>query len=502
MNYQELLHSPLIPRQIASLIRKGARSSVPVFILGEKGTKKEVIARIIHAAGEWKSHPFLKLDCSTFAEESFSAELSRLFREIDYGQVPATLYLKDVDSLARPSQMKLLKLLEQRVFQDEGGQKEVRNLRVISSSDEVGGGVQEGKFSSDLYERLSMLLIPLPPLRDRTEEIPSIARYMLSRNADQMKLGATDFSDEVLHLFRNYWWPGNLKEMERVIIRSAHLSEGGRIKKRDLIFEVATGKDSFLSFPKGIDFHKTPFHETNLLSFFIELVHRIKNPLVSVRTFTQLLRERFDDGEFRDYFYRIVTQDIERIDTVLEGLLNYIRISIPVEKADTVRSILEEILKSHESRLQEKKISIIKKLEQDLPETTLHDEQLRYILDSLLRYALPSISANGSIGFLTKLSHEDGRSIEMVIVFDGCRKPTEQIEKVLGIPVREEEAVELELRLVQEIVQKNQGVMMYRVNEEKSRTRISLRLPVERRKVVYYPSPLDRRRSREEHSSG
>ena len=90
----------------------------------------------------------------------------------------------------------------------------------------------------------------------------------------------------------------------------------------------------------------------------------------------------------------------------------------------------------------------------------------------------------------------------MVIVFDGYRKPTDQMEQVLGIPVRQEEAVELELRLVQEIVQKNQGVMMYRVNEEKSRTRISLRLPVERRKVIYYPSTPDRRRSREEHSSG
>ena len=183
MNYQELLHSPLIPRQIASLVRKGAQSGLPVLILGEKGTKKELIARIIHDTGEWKSHPFLKVDCRSFLGEGFAGELSRFFKKIDSGRVPATLYLKEVSWLDRTSQVRLLKLLEEGIFQDDDREKEVRNLRFISSSsDHVGRKVREGEFSSDLYERLSTLLIPLPPLRDRTDEISSIAQYILLRN--------------------------------------------------------------------------------------------------------------------------------------------------------------------------------------------------------------------------------------------------------------------------------------------------------------------------------
>lgn len=488
MNYQELLHSPLIPRQTACLVRKGALSGVPVFILGEEGTKRELIARIIHDAGDWKPHPFLKLDCRSSLEAGFVGELSRLLKEVDYGRIPATLYLKEVFCLDRTSQARLLKLLEEGIFQDEGPPQKVRNLRFISSSDHLGKKVREGRFSQDLYERLSTLLIPLPPLRDRADEIPSIARYILSKNTDLMKLGTTKFSDEVLCLFRNYWWPGNLKEMERVVIRSAHLCEGRTITEKDLFFEVSREEDSFLSFPKGVQFRHPSLHGANLASFFIELVHRIKNPLVSIRTFTQLLDQRFDDGEFRDSFYRIVNQDIERIDTVLEGLLNYIRISIPEEKVNTIQSILEEVLGSYGTQLTERRIRVLKKLDKGIPETTLHDEQLKYIFHSLFGYMIPSISTEGTMGVLGRSSHGDERSIEIVIAVDGFRKAVERMEQVLGIPVQNDEVVELELRLVQEIVRKNQGTIKYEVNEEKSRATILLKLPVERRKVLYYPS--------------
>ena len=234
--------------------------------------------------------------------------------------------------------------------------------------------------------------------------------------------------------------------------------------------------------------------------FLIELVHRIKNPLVSVKTFTQLLREKFNDAEFREHFYRIVTEDIEKIDSVLNGLLSYIKINTPIEKKDTVHFILEDVLKKHEIQLEDKKIKIFKKFEKDLPETIVHDEQLRYILNSLLQYAIPSIPPNGSIGFLTKsfdlptqtaddkkLLQKDGRYIEILIVFTGYKKPVEQFETVLGIPaVQKEEAIELELRFIKEIIQKNQGMMKFEVNEKKPRTLISLKFPIERRKVIYY----------------
>jgi nitrogen-specific signal transduction histidine kinase len=222
--------------------------------------------------------------------------------------------------------------------------------------------------------------------------------------------------------------------------------------------------------------------------------------LVSVKTFTQLLREKFNDAEFREHFYRIVTEDIGKIDSVLNHLLTYIKINTPIEKKDTVHFILEEILKRHELQLQDRNVKIFKKFEKDLPETTVHEEQLRYILDALLQYALPSIPPSGSIGFLTKSldprteaadanksQRKNGGYIEILIIFTGYKKPVEQFESVLGIPaLQKEEAVELELRLIKEIIQKNQGMMKFEVNEKKPRTIVSLKFPIERRKLIYY----------------
>ena len=136
--------------------------------------------------------------------------------------------------------------------------------------------------------------------------------------------------------------------------------------------------------------------------FFIELIHRIKNPLVSIKTFTQLLGEKLNDVEFRDCFYRIVTEDIDKIDSVLNGLLNYIKINTPIQKTETIHVILEEILKTFEGRLEKRKIKVFRKYEKDLPETSIHDEQLRYMISSILHYAFPTIPPDGSIGFMTK----------------------------------------------------------------------------------------------------
>jgi len=152
--------------------------------------------------------------------------------------------------------------------------------------------------------------------------------------------------------------------------------------------------------------------------------------------------------------------------------------------------------------LEDKKIRVFKKFEKDLPETVVHEEQLRYILNSILQYALPSIPPQGSIGFLTKslslqkgigedenLEEKDGRFVQIMIVFTGFKKPGEKFDSILGVPaLQQEEAIELELRLVKEMIQKNRGVMTLDVNEKRPRTLISLKFPMERRKVIYYPS--------------
>lgn len=511
MNYQGLLRSPLIPSSIISVTQKAVHNNVPVFIQGEQGTGKELIAKAIHHSGDWKYYRFYRIDCKILGEDGFVDQLSRLFKETNWGAIPATLYLKEVGRLEQPDQFRLLELMEDGVFQNGTENKAIKNLRVISSSSEnLKEKMAQGKFSEDLYHRLNILSIYLPPLRDRAKEISSIAQYLLEEHSKTMKINQLGISNNVLTLLRSYWWPGNLKELEQVIIRSAIFSEGKNLMEKDLLFETENESSAFLHFLKKVGVNPPEFtplglssdqHANSLSLFLIELVHRIKNPLVSIKTFTQLLRNKFSDVEFREQFYRIVTEDIEKVDGILNGLLSYIKINTPLEKRDTVRFILEDVLRGHEEHLENKKIKIFKKFQKDLPETVVHDEQLKYILNALLQYAIPSIPPNGSLGVLTqsfegakeisngkKILQRDGRYIEILIVFTGYKRPIETFQTVLGISdIQKEEAMELELRLVKEIIQKNRGMMKFQVNEKRPRTIISLKFPIERRRVFYYP---------------
>ena len=245
----------------------------------------------------------------------------------------------------------------------------------------------------------------------------------------------------------------------------------------------------------------SPSHVFFLYSFFTEVVSRVKNTLGSIKTFTHLSRDKLDNMEFKEYFLKLINEDVEGIESVLNSLLGYVKINTPVIKSNTVHLVTEEALKKHESRIEERRIRIVKRFEQNLPETIVPEQQLRYILNSLVEYAVALTVPKGSIGFLTKISviekeideaqtlfQKDGQCVEIVIVFTGPRKRAEQFETVLGTPpVRKEEVVDLKLLLVQEIIRKNRGIMKCDVDEKKPRTYMSLRFPVERRRVVYYP---------------
>lgn len=514
MNYPDLIHSPILTPEMARLIQKCAINNAPVLILGEQGTGKELIAKTIHQAGDWKSYPFYRVDCRILRANDLFSQLRLHFEEVRFGMTPATFFLNEVGCLSPMDQLKLLELVEDGLFKNGVETKTIKNIRCLfSSSENLQDKVERKQFSEDLYFRLTTLTIHLPALRDRPREIGAIAQYLLEEHAKQLKIKKRGISNHVLRRLETYWWPGNLKELERVIIQGAILSEGDTIMEKDLLIQNGAEKHSFYSFikqaetkpiePPKSDLQRNQNNGLNISDatlFFIELVHRIKNPLVSIKTFTQLLRNKFHDPEFREYFYRIVTEDIEKIDGVLNGLLNYIKVNHPIEKRDTIHSILEDVLKQNGEQIENKKIKLFKKYEKDLPETILHEEQLRYILTSLIQFAMPSIPAGGSIGFLTKSIEgrkEDGKGqlpipgdkkfVEIMMVFTGYKKSIEPLDTLFGIPPDDDrEVTDLELRLLKEMIERNRGTMKFEVNEKKLRTIISLRFPVERRKVITY----------------
>ncbi len=233
-----------------------------------------------------------------------------------------------------------------------------------------------------------------------------------------------------------------------------------------------------------------------LFPFFIELIDQFKETLKNLKNLTKIFHEKYGDKEYSAYLNRVITEDVKKIELVQNSLLNYIRINNPVTKTNTVNTVVEEELKKYELELEEKKIRIFKTLEKNLSETAVPDDQLRYIVSCMLQYIMALIPVNGNLGVFTKniaLQREMGddresRFIEIIIAYTGYRKPGEQPRSTS--PAHQKERIlDLALKLVDEIVQRNRGIMKFEEDEKKGKATLSLRFPVERRKVVYYQHP-------------
>ncbi len=273
---------------------------------------------------------------------------------------------------------------------------------------------------------------------------------------------------------------GPIESKDKDFARDYDKSSGegiGDSKSRKEIYNFSLPQDPFIS------------------SFLIELIHSIKNTLISIKNTSSLSADRFSDMRFRRTAQENITEDIRQIDSVLNSLLNYIHINTPIIKSNTISNILEEVLEANKKQIECKRIKIFKKCEKDLPEALIHDEQMRFILNSVLQYAILSAPPGGTIGFLIKSFDfhnrgpdgqispgQSGGYIEAAVGFIGDKERSD-----LGNPhVQKEETTKLILKLVKEILQNNHGGMAYEVDPKKPRTLITLRFPIERRRVVYY----------------
>jgi nitrogen-specific signal transduction histidine kinase len=278
----------------------------------------------------------------------------------------------------------------------------------------------------------------------------------------------------------------------------------------DPFSEQENGKNSLISLLMGgakttESKEKPPPDEQNIPSWlilFADLSRGIKDSLEKIKSFVHLSREKFGDAEYGEYFYKTISEDISKTEAVLNCFTNYLKINSPLPKTNTVHLILEEALKYYENALEDKKIKIRKQYEEDLPETSLRDEQLRFIINSILQYAIPSIPPHGSIGFLTRSNEsqkvmDGGKSplqknekyIEVLAGFTGYQNGSQPLEDILANPVSsEKEKDDFVLHLVEEIIKMNRGMMEIKVDDDKLITMISLILPMEERRTVHYQS--------------
>ncbi len=246
--FQNLVGSTPEMLKIFQLIEKVSKNRSTVLIQGESGTGKELIARAIHFNGPWAQKPFMPVDCSAINPNLVESELfghekgsftgaiyskKGVFRLSEGG----TVFLDEITELPRPAQAKLLRVLQEHMVKPVGGANYIPvDVRVLAASNEdVEKAVREGKFREDLYYRLNVVQIQVPPLRQRKDDIPLLVVHFIEKYRQKHPNSKIRrVAPAVLRIFRAYSWPGNVRELENVIERAFALESGAEIQAGDL----------------------------------------------------------------------------------------------------------------------------------------------------------------------------------------------------------------------------------------------------------------------------
>jgi len=230
-------------------IRKVATVDVPVLILGETGTGKELTARAVHRLSNRRDKPFVVINCGAIPETLLESELfghekgaftgasSRRKGRIEYAE-GGTLFLDEIGELSFSLQVKLLRFLQEHIIERVGGREEIQvDVRILAATNrDLKKAIDDGRFREDLYFRLSVVSINLPPLRERGNDPLLLARAFLHKFSREFKKNIRGFKDEAVKALSDYNWPGNVRELENRVKRGVVMSDGEWLSSSDLEF--------------------------------------------------------------------------------------------------------------------------------------------------------------------------------------------------------------------------------------------------------------------------
>ena len=397
------LDFPFLSRSAASLARRFASARLPFLLTGETGCGHD---RVAAAVCEQERMPAVRftVDAAEMSEE-YAAQLRlQIAVQEDLLSFPLTLLIQNLGRSSLQSQMRLLRFLE------ELAGKRDSVWPVTTADNDILERVYRGEFLEQLYYRLATLTLRLPPLRERREEITALAEWLARDYARKLNLGCPEFSEEAKRRLRNYLWFGNASELEAVIARTLAYHRKPLIAAEDLIFDF--GRDPVLpltgdfasgetiegaeaveeadpkfevyggaAMPSGLQNGHAKMVDLNVVIH--ELAHELKNPMVTIKTFAQLLGERYQDENFRSRFQEVVGGDIQRMDDLLEMMIEFADFGRPrlsrVSLAEKVRTVLAPMHgeASNRARIDWKKDGAAGDIRVD-------ESQLEYILKNIL----------------------------------------------------------------------------------------------------------------------
>ena len=249
--------------KIYDMIDKVAQSKASVFISGPSGTGKELIAKAIHYNSPRRGQPFVSINCGALTETLLESELFGHERGAFTGAVSmkkgrfevadgGTLFLDEVGEMPSSLQVKLLRVLQEMEFERVGGTKTIKvDVRVVSASNRpMKESMAEGSFREDLFYRLNVIQIEVPPLRERVDDIPLLVKHFIEKYREDEGGEKIELSPEVWKAIYNYPWPGNVRELENVIERAVVLSSQGKITLQDIPVSLLEEKQEELDLNK------------------------------------------------------------------------------------------------------------------------------------------------------------------------------------------------------------------------------------------------------------
>jgi transcriptional regulator with PAS, ATPase and Fis domain len=251
---------------IFNLIQRVSNTSSNILITGESGTGKELVARAIHYNSPRKDRPFIPINCAAIPETLLESELfghvkgaftdakgdkAGLFEEAAGG----ILFLDEISELPLNLQAKLLRVLQDKEVRRVGAGKSVKmDVRVIAASNlDLSEEVKQRKFRQDLFYRLNVLQIQVPPLRERRDDILPLAHHFLKKFTQEVAKPIKGFNESVLALFLDYSWPGNVRELENAVERAVILAQGDQVTLSDLPSTLASSREDYSTLEKALD---------------------------------------------------------------------------------------------------------------------------------------------------------------------------------------------------------------------------------------------------------
>ena len=254
-SFQDIISKNAKMHEIFQLIQEVASLRSTVLIQGESGTGKEMIARAIHFSGERRNGPFVGVSCAALAETLLESELFGYEKGAFTGAAGqkkgkfeladgGTIFLDEIGDISPKLQMDLLRVLQERKFYRVGGLEEIQvDVRIIAATNvHLMQAVQEGKFRDDLFYRLNVINILIPPLRERREDIPLLARNFIERLSHELGKEVTEITESALKILLDYEWPGNVRELENSIERGIVTCRGRTLTEEDVQFLKHNGE--------------------------------------------------------------------------------------------------------------------------------------------------------------------------------------------------------------------------------------------------------------------